>query len=376
MITKVILPALAVILLTGCVSTAEQEAKEQNNKRLINALRYPGASRLKYTLDRGGDPNVRDQYGVPALIRAVAAQKMDHVELLLKHGADINALDPDGENALFAAVSTGNVELVELLVKKGASLDVRGKNGKTPAMEAVRLGHARMLKYLLDKGADINAVDNDTAGLDAYAATAENGVNLLLYLEARGIKINVNNTNLMGSPFLRALFYDRVKTALFLLPEMKDFNENEEMKQIGKLAVYYAISHNRIDLLKALINKKLELNYNEPFFYKFVKQININGIYKLAARNDIIDKRYTPLMYACIFSRPEMVKLLIESGADPLIENNEGQIAQNYARDRATMDMIKRMTKSRQEQYLKKKTSNNLIIEQDPDVKRATIFGR
>lgn len=376
MMKKILFPMLAAVLFSGCVSTEEKKAQELNNRRLIYALEYPGTARLKLTLDRGGDPNFKDKYGVPALVKAVALNKMEHVKMLLDRGADVNAADPDGETAVFPAVSNNNRKLLDLLISKGASVKVRGRNGKTPAMEAARLGHFDMLKYLLEKGCDINAVDDNTAGLAAYAATAPvKAIEQLKYLEKNGIKADVQNTELMGSPFLRALFFDRVKTALYLLPKMQNLNADRRMKEIGRLAVYYAIAHNRIDLLKALIDKKVELNYNEPFYYKFVKKIDVKGVYKLAARNDVIDKRYTPLMYACIFGRVDMIKLLIYSGANPMIENNEGQKAMAYAKDSATSATIKKLTKEWYTARLEnKKKTSGLVIEKDTSIKRASIF--
>ena len=128
--------------------------------------------------------------------------------------------------------------------------------------------------------------------------------------------------------------------------------------------------------MKGLVDKKLELNYHEPFSYKFVSFIKIDGIYKLAARNDVIDKRYTPLMYACIFGRTDMIKLLVDSGANPLIENNEGRIAQDYAKDNATTRMINKLTREWRNKYLKgKQTQKGIVIKKNPNVKRTTIFG-
>jgi len=377
MIKKILLPSLAHVLFTGCLSTAEKKAIEQNNRRMINSIQYPATARLKYTLDRGADPNLKDQFGVPVLFRAIAAKKMEHAKMLLDRGADIHAVDQDGETVLYAAVATNDIKIVDALIKKGVSVNVSNKIGKTPAMEAARLGYFEMLKFLIDKGADINAVDDNTASLAAYAAAADkNAVKILKYLKSKGIKVDLNNTSLYGSPFLRALFYNRVDTAVTLLSEMQNLDTDDRMKQIGKLAAYYAISHNEIGLLKALIQKKLVLNYNEPLYYKIVNQFKVDGIYKLAARNDVIDKRYTPLMYACIFGRTAMVQLLIDSGANPVIENNEGRIAQDYAKDNATARLIEKKTKEWQSKYLgKKKTQKGLIIDRNNNVKRATVLG-
>lgn len=377
MIKTILLPSFVLVLLTGCLSTAEKQAIEQNNRRMINSIQYPATARLKYTLDRGADPNLKDQYGVPVLFRAVAAKRMEHLKMLLDHGADLHAVDQDGETVIYAAVATNDIKIVDTLIKKGVSVNVRNKIGKTPAMEAARLGYIDMLKFMIDKGADINAVDDNTASLAAYAASSDkNAMEMLKYLESKGIKIDLDNTSLYGSPFLRALFYNRVDTASRLLPKMQKLDANDRMKQIGKLAAYYAIAHNEIGLLNLLIKRNLELNYNEPLYYKIVNQLKVDGIYKLAARNDVIDKRYTPLMYACIFGRTAMVQLLIDSGANPLVENNEGRIAQDYAKDNATARLIEKKTKEYQSKYLGNKTKQKgLTIEQDKSVRRATIFG-
>lgn len=377
MIKTILLPSFVLVLLTGCLSTAEKQAIEQNNRRMINSIQYPATARLKYTLDRGADPNLKDQYGVPVLFRAVAAKRMEHLKMLLDHGADLHAVDQDGETVIYAAVATNDIKIVDTLIRKGVSVNVRNKIGKTPAMEAARLGYIDMLKFMIDKGADINAVDDNTASLAAYAASSDkNAMEMLKYLESKGIKIELDNTSLYGSPFLRALFYNRVDTASRLLPKMQKLDANDRMKQIGKLAAYYAIAHNEIGLLNLLIKRNLELNYNEPLYYKIVNQLKVDGIYKLAARNDVIDKRYTPLMYACIFGRTAMVQLLIDSGANPLVENNEGRIAQDYAKDNATARLIEKKTKEYQSKYLGNKTKQKgLTIEQDKSVRRATIFG-
>lgn len=373
---KILFPALAAMMLSACVSSELKEAQELNNRRCINSIKFPTTVRLQYTLKRGADPNLKDLYGVPILINAAAANKPEHVQLLLDCGANVHAADPDGETAVFSAASSGNIDILKMLMAKGASLNGKGRNGRTPAMEAARLGKFEMLKFLLDQGADLNAVDNDNAGLAAYAATAPvNAIEQLKFLESKGLRVDLNQPSLMGSPFLRALYFDKVETALKLLPGMNDFDKNDSMKEIGKIAAYYAISHNSMDLLKALVAKKLPLNYKEPFSFRFVTVMKIDGLYKLAARNDIIDKRYTPLMYACIFSRAEMVEFLVDSGANPFVLSMEGQVAQDYAKDRATLEMMERKEKEwKNKYYTKKQKQPGLIIERDKSIKRDTIL--
>ena len=147
------------------------------------------------------------------------------------------------------------------------------------------------------------------------------------------------------------------------------------MKEIGKIAVFYAISHNKLEMVKKLVEKKLVLNYKEPISYKMANLLNVNGIYKLAARNNLINKGYTPLMFACIYGHPEIVEFLIDSGANPFIESMEGQQAADYAKDLATSQMIKRKAEAfHKKQLTDKIEQKGLVIEKDESVKRATIL--
>ena len=233
-----------------------------------------------------------------------------------------------------------------------------------------------MLKFLCEKGADLSGKDNSGADITVYAASAEqNGVEILKFLEEKGIHVNFRNSRESLSPFLKALSFQRVATAKYLLDKMPALDSSDEMKEVGKAAAFFAISENEIELVKALVAKGLQLNYKEPFSYRFAKLINVDGVYKLAARTDVIDRGYTPLMYACSYGHPEIVEFLMDSGADPFVESLEGQTASDYAKDAATSQMIERKTKELRKKYLKNKIEQKgLIIEKDKSIKRSTIL--
>ena len=106
MMIKLLLPAVAIAFLAGCVSSRQEELQNQMNRRMFASINFDTAARLKYTLKHKADPNAKDPRGVPVLIRAAAAGKLEHVRALLENGADVNAIDPDGETAMFAAASS------------------------------------------------------------------------------------------------------------------------------------------------------------------------------------------------------------------------------------------------------------------------------
>ena len=80
---------------------------------------YGDAEMLKSLLDRGADPNHRNDVGATALMWAVEDGEM--VRVLLDGGADVNARSVDGRSALtIASGQTRSGAIVQLLIDRGA----------------------------------------------------------------------------------------------------------------------------------------------------------------------------------------------------------------------------------------------------------------
>ncbi len=154
------------------------------------AIRNDDASALLGLLQRGFDPNTRDEKGQPGLTIAMQAQAEKAAKLLLQHPAiDVNALNSAGESALMMAALKGDLvgvklllasgaqvnqpgwsalhyaasgprpELVQLLLERGAAVNARSPNGTTPLMMASRYGSEDSVKLLLKRGADPKLVN-------------------------------------------------------------------------------------------------------------------------------------------------------------------------------------------------------------------------
>jgi hypothetical protein len=136
-------------------------------------------------LQRGLDPNTRDEKGQAALYVALRAPAPAAADALWAHpGLDVNAVNEAGETPLMMAALRGNLtwaykllgrgarahqdgwsplhyaatgpepELVRLLLDKGAPVDARSPNGSTPLMMAARYGSDASVELLLARGAD------------------------------------------------------------------------------------------------------------------------------------------------------------------------------------------------------------------------------
>jgi ankyrin repeat protein len=138
----------------------------------------------------GADVNAVNRYGVPPLSLAATNGNTAILELLLKGGADANAMQSEGETALMTAARTGVPEAVKTLLAHGADVNAKESwRGQTALMWAAAEGHAETIEVLLEAGAQINA--RSTAGWTALLFAAREGkIPAVKALVAGGADVN------------------------------------------------------------------------------------------------------------------------------------------------------------------------------------------
>lgn len=150
------------------------------------AVRGDNAGLVVGLLQRGFDPNSRDETGQAAITLAARQGSARVLETLLQHPQlDLNAKNQAGETALMMAALTGNLvvakrlvergaavsqegwsalhyaatgpepRIVALLLERGASADARSPNGTTPLMMAAQYGAEESVALLLHQKADV-----------------------------------------------------------------------------------------------------------------------------------------------------------------------------------------------------------------------------
>jgi len=157
-----ILPALALILAVPAGAQFQSEGyqfleavKDREGDKATEFLRKPGSTIVntrditngdtglhivvarsdllwvRFLLQNGADPNIRNKKGLTPLQLATALSFTDGVEALIKGGASVNISDQTGETPLIAAVHARNVALVRLLLDKGADPDHNDNSGRS-----------------------------------------------------------------------------------------------------------------------------------------------------------------------------------------------------------------------------------------------------
>jgi len=86
---------------------------------------------VRFLLQKGADPNIRDNKGLTPLQIAATLGEVEAVEELIKRGAQVDVADSQGETPLIAAVHQRNVPMVRRLLAQGASPDRNDNSGRS-----------------------------------------------------------------------------------------------------------------------------------------------------------------------------------------------------------------------------------------------------
>jgi ankyrin repeat protein len=332
-----------IIYLTLITSSAFAQSRTADvNKRGVDgstplqwAVYENDVAEVRRLLKAGANVSLANNYGATPMGLAAEVGNAEIIKLLLDAGANVESPNADGQTALLAVSRTGNVEAAKLLVDHGAKVDAKERwGGQTPLMWASARRHPAMMQYLISKGADVNAssIDRDyqrhVTAEGRPKSLDSGGFTPLLYAARENCmacvkvlidsKADLNLPDPDGvSPLLVAIMNVNWDLAKQLIEAGADVNQWD---MYGEAPLFTAIGirnqlnggHASIDPLNqtdgmSIVRLLLDRGAN-PNMQLFFKPANVRGVTNIRGA--------TPLIRAVTNADLEVIKLLLEKGAD------------------------------------------------------------
>ena len=315
---------------------------------LHSAASAGDVKRVKELLEKGADPNARDEDGRTPLYWAAFRGHVEVVKLLLEHGADPNAEDEAGRTPLHAAMFYGCievakhvymhclqqrqvslVEVVKLLLQHGADPDARDKYGRTPLHDAACLGHVEIVKLLLELGADPNAQDKN-GETPLHTALSRCNVEVVKRLEVvkllleHGADPTVKDRN-RNTP-LDVARREGHRAIVSLIEGWIEEWLRRRRKPVevgGATPLSFAINHCNANVIKLLLKRGASVK--PEYLCNAIERgctAAVNALIEHGAGVNISCGNDTPLHKAVDKGLEDVVEQLLERGADPNVRDN------------------------------------------------------
>jgi ankyrin repeat protein len=136
------------------------KANTGNTPLLIACVGNDRKETIKFLLENGADPLMKNKREETALMRTALFGDSASLALLLKKGMEINAKDKEGLTALINALFNVNREATFFLLDNGADPDMVAAFGLTAVTSVVTYNDLPSVKAVLNKAKNINTVDD------------------------------------------------------------------------------------------------------------------------------------------------------------------------------------------------------------------------
>jgi ankyrin repeat protein len=234
----------------------------------------------------GADPRAQDSGGCTPLMVAAAAGHLDAVRELLKHDDRINLTCKYGWTPLVFAASREREAVVRLLLERGAEYDlltavargdlarvkalVEGRpdlvkeeeaRDQSPLTWAAGHNHPEVLTWLIDHGADINYHNNYEGSVLSVAAW-EGHIDIARILLDRGADIELGaGKDAYGTPLHHACWQGNKEMATLLLDHGAKL---ESVDNTDETPLCFAVKEGQTDLVRFLLDRGADPNKGGP----------------------------------------------------------------------------------------------------------------
>jgi len=292
----------------------------------------------------GADPNIANDFGMTPLAQACVNGSSEFVRLLLRAGANPNSAIATGETPLMTCARTGNTDAIRLLVEYGAAVNAKEPSqNQTAIMWAAAEKHPEAVKALIEAHADLKARTKQGFTPIHFAARVGDLESVKLLLAA-GVDVNLLTQTGAGeppagggrgggaagtsgyTPLLIATLRAQVDVALYLL----DHGADPNIEAAGFTPLHWAstswegFASNPVygfeDPMSGIPDRQAKLRLVRALL---AHGANVNA--RMTKRQPSFATGYTdavgatPFLLAASIDDVEMMRILLDAGADPKI---------------------------------------------------------
>ncbi|UKZ73022.1 hypothetical protein TrVFT333_000661 [Trichoderma virens FT-333] len=304
---------------------------------LSQAARNFHAGIVRTLIKHNADITSRHLYDRTAIHHVAGQGHAEIAKILVEEGKiDMEIKDEDGFTTLYFGCLWGHHHVVEVLLELGADPNMGIKPDDppqkwSPLIVAVDDGYEKSVKLLLDKKANPNIPGPSQWGTALRYAAVKGHLNICRMLVDGGAD---PNSTLIQPPILTQIITDyegsenQMEIFDFLISHSADVNAKDAAGT--PVLIHACRSNQRMDFVQRLLDHGADVNIldsdNESALYvaaldreeALVKLLLEKG----AKVNEMTTSGLTPLYFA--IPEPDIVRSLLENGADPDSSKNAG----------------------------------------------------
>lgn len=289
----------------------EQAARTLLTQKVdVNATQPDGATAIAWAahwnhleiadllIRAGANVNAANDLSVTPLMLASLNGSVEMVQKLLAAGADAKAVRPSGETALMLAARAGDVSTVKTLVAHGANVNAKTRAGDTALMFAAAEKHPAVMLTLIEGGAEVRARTDFKKSDRAKAAPRD-------ISEAQAKLLNKNQ-------------------AIAIADIPKDGDADPPRPEGGFTPMLHAAMAGNLEGVRLLLKAGVSVDEAAPdgmtpLILAITKHHDELALFLIAqgANTNASDAGFAPLHVAAATGQTAVVKALLARGADP-----------------------------------------------------------
>lgn len=328
------------VIVAGYCDTSEKVPRELSWKRAENtvaALRAAGLSdHISVQTSRSGTEDL----AVPTPPgTSEPLNRRAEIELWFGKSGALNA-------ELIAAAQTPDTAAVARLLAQGANIEAKDSRGNTPLMHAASAGETAVVKLLLSKGADKWAA-NDAGEQAADCALDGHHYYLVRFISRWGSSQGLGS---LDKQLFDAVGRGDSATVATLLTQGAHIDARD---RYGDTPLMQAVVGRNEDIVKLLLGHGANVEARnildktplmQAYNFEVARSLILKGAHVEARTNT----GRTALMFLAESGYTNTVRLLLDAGANPALEDDQGKTASDYAKEGKHHDIVQLLSQSEQ----------------------------